>query len=245
MSDNSHYTCKLEVAPLTGAVMTTLMKHYPDADFHCHESEKTIIIQNKDLPTDILETIRLDLLFYDRNPTLPLENLCSNLHNYIPKNDSQQEMLYYAEKLITFQDDSVGAGLYIYGEAGIGKSHVSVGVSKQFMKRGLQSNFQFADRFTLSTSTNLQPGQVWIIDDMNSGYHLSSRLFKQVVLNAHERGGRVFVTSNKDYDELMTEMFVGDSKANRVRYEDRTKGMFKILHVVGNSHRQANAWYLS
>jgi hypothetical protein len=42
------------------------------------------------LPADILDTIRLDLLFYDRNPTLPLENLCSNLHNYIPKNESQQ-----------------------------------------------------------------------------------------------------------------------------------------------------------
>jgi len=245
MSELSPFDFHLNIAPITSAVITTLDKHYPDAMIQCNEEEKILTISNTKLSKDILDTIRLDLLFYDRNPTLPLENLCSNLSNYKPQNESQEEMLLFAQKLISFNDDSVGAGLYIYGEAGIGKSHISVGISKQFMKRGLQSNFQFADRFTLSTSTNLQPGQVWIIDDMNSGYHLSSRLFKQVVLNAHERGGRVFVTSNKDYDELMTEMFVGDTKANRVRYEDRTKGMFKILHVVGDSRRQANAWYLS
>lgn len=245
MLDYLFYKIHLTNAPLTSAVATTLVKHYPEAGITCDEHTKIVTINNQDLPDDIIESIKLDLHFYDKNPTLPLENLCSNLHNYNPRNQSQEEMLLYAQKLISFNDDSVGAGLYIYGEAGIGKSHISVGISKQFMKRGLQSNFQFADRFTLGSTTNLQAGQVWIIDDMNSGYHLSSRLFKQVVLNAHEKGGRVFVTSNKDYNELMTEMFVGDTKANRMRYEDRTKGMFKILHVVGDSYRQANAWYVS
>jgi DNA replication protein DnaC len=84
---------------------------------------------------------------------------------------------------------------------------------------------------------------VWVLDDMNSGYGISSRLFKQVVLNIHDRGGRLFVTSNKPYDQLMRELFVGDSEANRIRYEDRTKGMFKILHVTGESYRQDTAWY--
>ena len=189
------------------------------------------------------EMLRLDLEFYSQNPHLPLENLCAHLDNYQPKNSSQEELLYFAQRLIDFDDDSVGAGLYMYGEAGIGKSHIAIAVSKQFMQRGLDPNFQVADRYTLGTELNLQPGQVWVVDDMNSGFHLSSRMFKQVVLNAHDRGGRVFVTSNKNYEELMSEMFVGDSKANRVRYDDRTKGMFKILHVTGESYRQANAWY--
>jgi hypothetical protein len=80
---------------------------------------------------------------------------------------------------------------------------------------------------------------------MNSGYGIASRLFKQVILNIHDRGGRVFVTSNKPYEQLMREMFVGEGDADRMRYEDRTKGMFKILHVVGDSFRQENAWYRS
>ncbi|HRK59766.1 MAG TPA: hypothetical protein PLI74_08995, partial [Candidatus Kapabacteria bacterium] len=96
MADQSQFTYTLQVAPLTGAVITTLAKHYPEADIRCREHDKIIIIQNRDLPADILDSIRLDLLFYDRNPTLPLENLCSNLHNYIPKNESQKEMLLYA-----------------------------------------------------------------------------------------------------------------------------------------------------
>src|SRR5690606_30038258 len=141
----------------------------------------------------------------EKNPQLPLENLCAHMNNYRPKNTSQEELLYFAQRLIDFDDESVGAGLYMYGEAGIGKSHIAIAISKQFMKRGLHPNFQVADRYTMGSHINLQPGQVWIVDDMNSGFHLSSRLFKQVVLNAHDRGGRVFVTSNKEYDELMAE----------------------------------------
>ncbi|MBL7998193.1 MAG: hypothetical protein JNL32_06090 [Candidatus Kapabacteria bacterium] len=187
--------------------------------------------------------IRLDLDFYTRNPNLPLENLCSHLENYIPNNDSQRELLVYAHRLIELRDDSMGAGLFMYGDAGIGKSHISIGISKLFMERGLNPHFLVADKYTFSMHIDVQPAQVWIIDDMNSGFHVSSRLFKQVVLNAHERGGRVFVTSNKDYDELMNELFVGDSKANKIRYTDRTKGMFKILRVDGSSYRQEHAWY--
>ena len=53
------------------------------------------------------------------------------------------------------------------------------------------------------TISGLEPGQVWIIDDMNSGYGISSRLYKKVILNIHDRGGRVFVTSNKPYEEYL------------------------------------------
>lgn len=245
MNTHSSLAIRLHHAPISMAMLATLQKNFPalrcfwdghDTLIQCDVGEMT--------PTEV-ERLRIDMRFYDLNPSLPLENLCSRLDNYIPRNQSQEELLLYAEKLIALEDESVAAGLYLYGEAGIGKSHVSIGVAKQFMLRGLEPNFQFADRYTFSMNVKLVPGQVWVIDDMNSGYHLSSRLFKQVVLNAHERGGRVFVTSNKDYDELMKEMFVGDSKANKIRYEDRTKGMFKIICVSGGSYRQANAWYNS
>jgi DNA replication protein DnaC len=245
MTNLSSLAIRLYHAPVSRAMLATLQKNFPalgyqwderDTVFHCDVGEMT--------PKEV-ERLQIDMRFYDLNPTLPLENLCSRLDNYIPRNQSQEELLYYAQKLIALDDESAAAGLYLYGEAGIGKSHVSIGVAKEFMLRGLEPNFQFADRYTFNTNVKLIPGQVWVIDDMNSGYHLSSRLFKQVVLNAHERGGRVFVTSNKDYDELMKEMFVGDSKANKIRYEDRTKGMFKIIFVTGGSFRQANAWYNS
>ncbi|GAB1431045.1 hypothetical protein MASR2M18_18790 [Ignavibacteria bacterium] len=243
MAVKSTLTITLNRASVSRALLVALQKHFPALSCLWKEPSSEISFDTSKMSPEEIRNLQIDMEFFDLNPSLPLENLCSRLDNYTPRNQSQEELLYYAQKLIALEDESIAAGLYIYGVAGIGKSHVSIGVAKEFMQRGLEPNFQFADRYTFSTVVKLDPGQVWIIDDMNSGYHLSSRLFKQVVLNAHERGGRVFVTGNKDYDELMKEMFVGDSKANKIRYEDRTKGMFKIIQVSGGSYRQANAWY--
>lgn len=227
----------------TPALVARLQKHYPALTAQVDPSETAAVFDVSRLTPDEVKMLRLDLEFFDLNPTLPLENLCSQLSTYVPRNASQQEMLTYAQRLVNLDDDSMGAGLYMYGEAGIGKSHISIGISKQFMKRGLQPNFMVADSYTFDTRVDLTHGQVWILDDMNSGYGIASRLFKQVVLNIHDRGGRLFVTSNKPYDQLMRELFVGDSEANRMRYEDRTKGMFKILQVDGDSHRQQHVWW--
>lgn len=227
----------------TPALVARLQKHYASLTVQVDPSEMAAVFDIARLTADEAEMLRLDLAFFDLNPTLPLENLCSQLSTYVPRNTSQQEMLTYAQRLVNLDDDSMGAGLYMFGEAGIGKSHISIGISKQFMKRGLQPNFMVADTYTFDTRVDLTHGQVWILDDMNSGYGIASRLFKQVVLNIHDRGGRLFVTSNKPYDQLMRELFVGDSEANRMRYEDRTKGMFKILQVDGDSHRQQHVWW--
>lgn len=236
------FTVSFEQSHVTKALLNTFLRQYPLLEARIVSTNSIEFSQEKLSDFD-KESLLLDIRFYDQNPTLPLENLCSHLHNYNPKNESQEQLLEFAQRLVALEDESMGAGLYMYGAAGIGKSHIAVGISKHFMRRGLQPNFQFADRYSFTTNLNLEPGQVWVIDDMNSGFSIASRLFKQVVLNAHERGGRVFVTSNKEYNELMKEMFVGDSKANLIRYEDRTKGMFKILEVNGDSFRQANAWY--
>lgn len=229
-------------AQFTPAVQARLVRHYPLL-VCTTKSEHSASFDTSALTLDEFERLSSDLSFFDRNPSLPLESLCSHLSTYEPRNDSQREMLQYAHRLVELDDDARGAGLYMWGEAGIGKSHISIGISKLFMKKGLNPIFMVADTYTFDTRIDLSHGQVWVLDDMNSGYGISSRLFKQVVLNIHDRGGRLFVTSNKPYDQLMRELFVGDSEANRIRYEDRTKGMFKILEVTGESYRQDTAWY--
>ncbi|MCC7439146.1 MAG: ATP-binding protein [Armatimonadetes bacterium] len=231
-------------AEYTGAVISKLKACFPtlEAEWASGSHQANFFVGGLS-PRDAAY-LQNDLRFYDLNPFIPLENLCSRLDNYQPKNESQEAMLHFANKLVELNDDSMGAGLYMYGEAGIGKSHIAVGISKQFMLRGLQPSFQPADRYTFSQQLDLGPGQAWIIDDLNSGFGMASRLFKSVMLNAHERGGRVFITSNKPYEEMLKEMMVGDSPANRVRYDDRTRSMMKVLHVTGQSYRQQKAWYL-
>ena len=230
-------------AQMTPAVIARLKAHYPSLHVNDGAKGDEAAFDMDTLTDNERRRFELDLEFYERNPTLPLENLSSHLETYSPRTESQGDMLRYAERLVALEDDSRGAGLYMWGEAGIGKSHISVGLAKRFMEKGLDPIFMVADTYSFDTRLRLEPGQVWIVDDMNSGYGIASRLFKQVVLNIHDKGGRMFVTSNKPYDELMREMFVGEGDADRMRYEDRTKGMFKILHVVGDSYRQDTAWY--
>ncbi len=235
----------LHHAPFTPALLARLRTNYPGLRIVGGSRPEEAFIEESSVDADAMQRLALDLQFYDANPTVPLENICSHMDGYEPNNASQQELLEYARMLVDLNDDSKGAGIYMWGDAGIGKSHMSVGMAKVFMSRGMQPIFMSADAYTFDTRLDLHPGQVWIIDDMNSGYGIASRLFKRVVLNVHDKGGRMFVTSNKPYDQLMHEAFVGDGDAERMRYDDRTKGMFKILHVTGNSYRQEHAWYNS
>ena len=228
---------------MTASVIARLKTHYPSLQIDSAAGASSATFGVDELSDAEKRRLELDLEFFERNPSLPLENISSHLDTYEPRTDSQKEMMSYAERLASLTDDSKGAGLYMWGEAGIGKSHISVGLAKRFMEQGLDPIFMVADTYSFDTRLRLESGQVWIIDDMNSGYGIASRLFKQVVLNIHDKGGRMFVTSNKPYDELMREMFVGEGDADRMRYEDRTKGMFKILHVLGDSYRQETAWY--
>jgi DNA replication protein DnaC len=230
-------------AQFTPAFLSRLRAAYPGIEITPGTSESSATLDETSVTHEQRRQIELDMRFFDLNPTLPLESICAHLDTYQPKNESQQQLVEYSRRLIDLSPDAGGAGLYMWGEAGIGKSHVAVSLAKIFMEKGLLPNFIVADTYGFDTHLKLAHGQVWIIDDMNSGYGISSRLFKEVILNAHDKGGRVFVTSNKPYDQLMRELFVGDGEANRMRYEDRTKGMFKILHVTGESHRQEMAWW--
>ncbi len=225
----------------SAALAERLKKHYEKLNILSWE-QKDVHFDCSDLSAKECEELMLDMRFYDTNPHIALENVCCKMSNYVVHNESQAELLRYADMLLNL-DVKAGAGLYMYGDAGIGKTHTAVSLAKQFMKRGYRPNFQSAERFSFTTNLDLGDDQVWIIDDLNSGYGVASRLFRSVVLNVHERGGRVFITSNKPYSEMIKELFVGDGPANRTRYEDRTKGMMKILHVTGDSQRQANAWY--
>jgi len=242
MSNKSSLDGVIEIAGryVTDAMLATLQSHYEA--LRVERGEKTRLDLRELSPED-QERAALDVSFYSQNPHLPLENLCSKLNNYDPKNDSQRELLEYVGKLAEFPDLSKPAGIWAHGQAGVGKSHIAVALTKEFMRRGYQPNFvQFGANNKLMTP-NLAPQQVWILDDFNSPYGMDRDTFVRVSLNAHNTGGRMFVTSNMDYDQFMEKLhgIIGDADAKR--YFDRIKGMFKVLNVVGESNRQQTAWY--
>ena len=176
MSNKSSLDGVIEIAGryVTDAMLATLQSHYEA--LRVERGEKTRLDLRELSPED-QERAALDVSFYSQNPHLPLENLCSKLNNYDPKNDSQRELLEYAGKLAEFPDLSKPAGIWAHGQAGVGKSHIAVALTKEFMRRGYQPNFvQFGANNKLMTP-NLAPQQVWILDDFNSPYGMDRDTF--------------------------------------------------------------------
>lgn len=236
---------EVEKSPIiTDTVLAKFLKNYEKLQIEKPEDGNIINFVVGGLPKHRVEDLQIDLAFYHQNPQLPVENLCNHLWNYKPKNESQLTLLQWSEDFVIFEDPNiVAAGLFIYGEPGIGKTHMSVATTKELMKKGQKAYFLSVDDLErYPRGDQLGSNQIWILDDLNSPYALGMRLFKEIVLNAHNHGGRIFATSNTDYDELMEKAFVGEEE-QKARYMDRTKGMFKTLKITGESNRLDTTWY--
>lgn len=219
---------------LTGAVADELIKQYNGLEVYSNRAKLDFSNVSK---KDIIN-INLDLKFYFKNPELPLENLCSRIDNFETRTESHKDLLKYAKHLLSL-DKTATAGLFIYGNPGVGKSHMAVALAKRMMLMNQEAYFLSGENYRLSAK--LGPNQVWILDDLNSPYGMYMSAFKEIVLNAHNKGGRVFVTSNTPYQKLMDHAFVADPE-DELRYMDRTKNMFEILKIGGNSKREEKSW---
>lgn len=173
-----------------------------------------------------------------------MENIFCSLENYHPQNPSQQGLLRWANALVDYSDLSSPSGLYLWGEAGIGKTHISIAVAKRFLIRGFEPVYIQAPAYGFpKSSLEVRQPNVVIMDDLNSGYGFMADLFLAATLAAHNRGGKVMVTSNKDYYILMDELSKKLGGGEAVRFVDRIRNIFKVLHIEGESHRQLTAWY--
>ena len=242
-----------EAKIFSAAIVGELQKHYRNLDVRSGASGGLDFVVG-DLTQTQIKDLQSDIEFFQQNPHVPKENVCCHFWNYQPKNKSQEELVQWAKTLLAIQDQTVTAGLYIVGSAGVGKSHIALAVAKELMKDGQEAYFISGEKMSPTLQdgqVRIRPGgkiidlgsnQVWVIDDLNAGYGVAGSALHRIVLNAHEKGGRVFVTSNSEYEEVLNQSFAGNQE-EKPRFEDRTRGMFKILHVEGESARQAGAWY--
>jgi DNA replication protein DnaC len=230
-------------------ILHHLIEYYEGLYIHYNEND-ILLMMDKIIEENRIKLI-FDLEFYYRNPDLPLENVCSHLDNYNPQNQTQEELLKYARALIDLEDSHIASGLFIYGAPGVGKTHIAVGIAKEFMRRDITPNYvNLQPRYVSSyrhiisedRSKHFVPGQAWIIDDLNSPFSTAMKIFKSIVLNTHDYGGRILATSNLSYDYLMENGFAADS-GEKERFIDRMKGMFAVLQVEGDSRRGKAAWY--
>lgn len=235
-----------EVFPIQVAISLTneqaarLLKHFPQIEI-LHNSPATgLEISTQKLSVEERETLQNDLDFLSKNTEIPLENIFSTLANYQPANASQEAALQWARRLLMAQPMQ-GAGLFLEGSVGLGKTHLSVALAKEFFRRGLRVlyiNSHQKDIYSLRPNVDLY--DVFILDDFNNGFHCLKDVFTAAVYKVHTKGGKLFVTTNSTYDKIVSDA-VG--REDLARYQDRTKSMFKVLRLQGESFRQDTGWF--
>jgi len=192
-----------------------------------------------------LKEMRIDIAFAQEHPDLPLENVASRWSNYIPQNESQEDMTRMMSKLLQAPNEKL-SGMLVHGDPGIGKTHISVAFAKKAMAEGKKSIYINLPRLKgLGKELLQQEFDVLILDDWNSAYGIGSGLVREAIALMHDRGGRLFITSNtKDpYNFLETGLSFAGDKSDLMRLADRVKGSIRIQEVIGNSQRSANSWW--
>lgn len=225
------------------ALAEAFLRRYPDLQVVEREGVK-LVFNVKGLNAADIETFRLNIRFLSLNPTIPLENLFCDLDNYQPRNTSQEELLKWANNLVDFPDLSKPSGLFIWGSAGVGKTHIAVAVAKKFLMRGFEPVYIQGPAYGFNSRVlDTREPRIIIIDDFNSGYGSVGEAMRTAVLHTHNYGGKLMVTSNADFAVVMLQMQGVMGKAEMIRYMDRMKSMFQILHIEGGSYRQDTAWH--
>lgn len=209
-----------------------------------------------DLTKEEMANAGVDIAFASSNPSIPAENVLSRLDNYIPRSLSQTELLGQATRLAIYRNPRRLAGLIACGTAGLGKTHISVGVAKQAMLVGQTAryiNIPSLRRPLNDEIANAMSADIVIVDDLNDGRGTGRTLFRGLIAAMHNRGGgKLLVTSNYVSPELLigdlTAPIAGDT-AESLRLRDRIGGALLGLVVEGESYRQQSTgeevpWWL-
>ena len=177
-----------------------------------------------------------DKAFLRAHPDLPRENFHCTLENYDPETASQTEALKWVHRLLNLPKGRP-AGLWLWGDVGIGKSHLSVAAAKAFEERG--GKVFFTNDFLHKGVRELKY-DVFVIDDINSFFGVGEN-FRKLILHAFNSGKIVLLTSNTPYEEILPQAFV-TSRAELPRYQDRIRNMIKVLNILGKSQRFDSSW---
>ncbi len=179
-----------------------------------------------------------DKAFLRAHKKLPRENFHCTLENYDPKTPSQKEAVTWINRLLALPEGKP-AGLWLCGDVGIGKSHLSIAAAKVFEARG-KNVFFMQSSLSGKGDTTYKNYDVFVIDDMNSLFGVGNE-FRDLILHAFNRGKIILLTSNTAYEEILPQAFAA-SRAELPRYKDRIGNMIKVLHLLGKSQRSVSSW---
>jgi DNA replication protein DnaC len=158
-------------------------------------------------------------------PVYSEESKNNTFDNYSPKYDHEEELLYYSKRFankVSGQTERDGPFFFaIHGTAGIGKTHMSVSISKYVSEHGKSVIFINSDEIgkilqseggnmgvLYSYFENWMRGKdLIIIDDINEIYGSSVIFFKQVFKYICSNGKAMMVSGNINIGDLFTKTY--------------------------------------
>jgi DNA replication protein DnaC len=183
--------------------------------------------------------LELDLRFYSLHPWLPTENVFASLRNYDPKNESQEEALLLARRILEASENIEEAiGAYFWGTPGIGKSHLSVAIAKELFAQGQRVLFITHNglKENMRWGSELHKYDIIVVDDFNNGWGLPGQAFVDIITHMHDQGGIVVMTSNVPLDTVMDQI-LATRREDSQRISDRM-GTYTVLQIEGATHRE-------
>ena len=94
-------------------------------------------------------------------------------------------------------------GLFLTGEAGIGKTHLTIGMAKRFLHMGIEVILVTPETVDSFEKTAMKENQVWILDDFNHPHTHMFYPFHRAIRNVYENGGKLIVTSNQSFENIL------------------------------------------
>lgn len=204
----------------------------------------TEAIDISEVPDSLKPALRADIEYALKNPWIPQENVYNNFLTYQAFDPSQQSALETARRFVEDGNSTKNQMLVLWGEPGLGKTHLVIAACKALAAYNLPVHFvtrenayEMKMRFRPSSVTG---PCIWLFDDVNDQYQHNMSLLKDVALSVFDNGGRILITSNRNFPVLFEQTVREDSlRQDKARILDRFLTMSSFtVELKGTSYRR-------
>lgn len=181
---------------------------------------------------------------FEENSLINKDLQKATFDNYTSKNEELQKALKVAKRYVETFDKEEPRNLLLYGNYGTGKSHLSVGIIKELIKKEITSIFismpklhtKLKNSYDKKSETReeeimkaLEGIELLVLDDIGSEHDTewaNSKLFE--ILDSRQGKHNIF-TTNLNEDEL--KKHVGDRNYSRLMYNTH------LIKMTGKDYR--------
>ena len=232
-----------------------LMTLYRDLSLSNVDNNKVTISGETDDHTWI--AFLYDYFFYRFNPFISEDNTCASFCNFRRgETDSPQDKGWRLSRALVDKTFSTSRGLFFYGAAGTGKSHLAIAAAREiFAKLPLDNLVVAEEKMTylrwksdvvnfmhrgneVYITQKLKNSEIIVIDDLNElNFSEQREFFKILISFIHDNGGKkIIITSNLTPEQIFSRLFALEP-AQRERYETRFFARFLPIEFSGPQQR--------